>query len=77
MLIINDSSVLVRQYFVEGFYPSGRPQKADSISPSSALLKAITINGAFSIDTMQTEVGGNIEQLNLTSHPNQYSVGNQ
>jgi len=40
------SAVLVRQYFVEGWYPSGAINPADSLLPSAALLKAVLINGA-------------------------------
>jgi hypothetical protein len=38
--------VLVRQYFVEGFYPSGTKQAADALVPSGALLKAVLVNSA-------------------------------
>ncbi|XXQ38045.1 C5a peptidase [Plasmodiophora brassicae] len=35
----------IRQYFVDGYYPSGRANPADAIrSPSAALLKAMAIN---------------------------------
>ena len=37
---------LLRQYFTEGFYPSGEKKTADSFVPSAALLKAVMINGA-------------------------------
>lgn len=37
---------LVRQYFSEGFYPSGRRTAADAFEPSAALLKATLIAGA-------------------------------
>lgn len=40
------SAVLARQYFVEGWYPSGGANPADSLLPSAALLKAVLINGA-------------------------------
>ncbi|MGH9869864.1 MAG: S8 family serine peptidase [Candidatus Polarisedimenticolia bacterium] len=37
----------VRQYLMDGWYPSGTPQTADEMpSPSGALVKAILINGA-------------------------------
>ncbi len=39
-------AVLVRQYFMEGFYPSGRPLRQDAFVPSGALLKAALINSA-------------------------------
>lgn len=40
------SGVLVRQYFVEGWYPSGAANPADSLLPSAALLKAMLVNSA-------------------------------
>ncbi|MDD3804201.1 MAG: S8 family serine peptidase, partial [bacterium] len=49
---------LVRQYFTEGWYPSGAKNAADAIAPSGALIKAMIINstrnsnGAYSISTI-------------------------
>ncbi|MEL6547616.1 MAG: S8 family serine peptidase, partial [Myxococcota bacterium] len=40
------AAVLVRQYFMDGFYPSGVATAADGFIPSSALLKAVLISGA-------------------------------
>jgi hypothetical protein len=40
------AAVLARQYFVDGWYPSGAANPADSLLPSAALLKAVLINGA-------------------------------
>lgn len=34
------SAALVREYFTDGFYPSGRANAADAITPSAALMKA-------------------------------------
>ena len=34
------SAALVRQYYLEGYYPSGTPNPSNSISPSGALVKA-------------------------------------
>jgi hypothetical protein len=39
-------AALARQYFVEGFHPSGHAVPADALVPSAALLKAVLINGA-------------------------------
>ena len=39
-------ATLVRQYFTEGFYPSGRARVADRFNPSGALLKAMMIASA-------------------------------
>lgn len=37
---------LVRQYFTEGFYPSGKRNSYDAFSPSGSLMKATAIAGA-------------------------------
>jgi len=39
-------SALVRQYFTEGFYPTGSATPSDQFIPSSALIKAVLINSA-------------------------------
>jgi hypothetical protein len=38
------AAALVRQYFVDGFYPSGTATPADSLVPTGALIKAVLIN---------------------------------
>lgn len=38
------TAVLVRQYFLDGYYPSGRVNPADSFNPSGALLKAMLVH---------------------------------
>lgn len=37
-------AVLIRQYFMIGYYPSGRANPEDSFTPSGALLKAMLIH---------------------------------
>src|SRR5205807_1742883 len=37
------AAAIVRQYFMEGWYPSGRPVMADAITPSAALIRAVLI----------------------------------
>ena len=39
--LVAGSAVLVRQYFEEGFYPSGAATAADVVSPSGPLVKVI------------------------------------
>lgn len=39
-------AVLARQYFVEGWYPTGAANPADSLMPSAALLKAMLVVSA-------------------------------
>lgn len=41
---ITASAALVRQYFTDGFYPSGQRNAADQFAPSSAVLKAALLN---------------------------------
>lgn len=40
------AAALVRQYYTDGFYPSGAANRANSITPSAALLKATIIAAA-------------------------------
>ncbi|MCA9312617.1 MAG: S8 family serine peptidase, partial [Phycisphaerales bacterium] len=40
------TGMLVRQYFRQGFYPSGSATPGDTIAPSGALLKAVLLNSA-------------------------------
>ncbi len=40
------SAALVRQYFMDGFYPTGSSVLMNGFTPSAALIKAILINGA-------------------------------
>lgn len=39
-------AALLRQYFMDGFYPTGRRDPAESLEPTGALMKAAIINGA-------------------------------
>jgi subtilisin family serine protease len=50
------TALLARQYFVDGFYPSGVANQADSITPSGALLKATLLNSA--VDATAISFGG-------------------
>ncbi len=40
------AALLVRQYYIDGFYPTGSPNPADTLIPSGALIKATLINSA-------------------------------
>ena len=42
-------ATLLRQYFTDGFYPTGVKSAADATDPSAALLKAALVNGAIDI----------------------------
>lgn len=43
---VSAAGVLARQYFVEGYYPSGTPRGSDVHTPSGALLRALLVNSA-------------------------------
>ncbi|MCB9849033.1 MAG: S8 family serine peptidase [Phycisphaeraceae bacterium] len=43
---ISAMALLTRQWFMEGYYPSGVPSAGDAMTPSAALLKAMLINSA-------------------------------
>jgi len=43
------AAVLVRQYYMDGFYPSGEKNTADALTPTAALIKATMINSAVSM----------------------------
>lgn len=43
--VVAGAGVLVRQYFTEGYYPTGSPVAGHELVPSGALLKAVLING--------------------------------
>ena len=45
------SALLVRQYFVEGWYPSGAEVTDDGFTPSAALVKATLMNSATDMGT--------------------------
>lgn len=45
------AAALVRQYFMEGWYPTGAPQAHDAFVPSGALMKAILLNSALNMGT--------------------------
>ena len=48
------NALLVREYFMEGWYPTGSPTPADAFTPSAALIKAMLVNSAVSIQFNQS-----------------------
>jgi hypothetical protein len=44
--VVSAAAAIARQYFVEGWYPTGTPNQDDEVEPSGALLKAILLNSA-------------------------------
>jgi hypothetical protein len=43
------AAALVRQYYTDGFYPSGKKDMASALTPTAALIKATMINSAASM----------------------------
>ena len=48
--LVAGGAALLRQYFLEGFYPSGGANPGDAHQPSGALLKAVMLGGAEHLD---------------------------
>ena len=46
---------LLRQYFTDGFYPSGEKKTSDAFVPSAALLKAVMVNGAQALTGFESD----------------------
>ncbi len=58
------AAVLVQSYFLDGWYPSGRPDPADSITPSGALLKAMLIHSSTPIHHWYNEDEDKVYDIN-------------
>lgn len=54
---VSGMGLLVRQYYTEGFYPSGAADPADALTPSGALIKATLLNAA--VDMAGVNIGIN------------------
>jgi len=55
---IAGGAALMRQYFVEGFYPRGARNAADTTDPNGALMKAVLLNGTRILGAFPTQVFG-------------------
>lgn len=44
--VVTGMASIIRQYFTEGFYPSGSANPSDAFTPSGALLKSMLLNSA-------------------------------
>lgn len=64
--VMAGAAALVRQYFADGFYPTGKKTASDGFSPSAALVKAMLVSSASLItgDMVSSLVG---EQTSLGS----------
>lgn len=66
------AGALVRQYFSDGFYPTGQKVAGDSMDIGGSLLKAIIMNGGQSILGVN-----NVPQFNASVTPSQMYDGHQ
>lgn len=48
------AAALVRQYYMDGYYPTGVADPARALKPSAALVKATLLNSGTSMETVQT-----------------------
>ena len=55
--VIAGAALLARQYFMDGFYPSGVANSDDAFTPSSALIKAVFVAGASSLQGFEADTG--------------------
>jgi len=65
---VSGGTALLREYFLKGFYPSGRPTAKDSFTPSAALLKAMLIHSTISaggtiVTKRETDTTARVEQV--------------
>eukprot|EP00984_Skeletonema_dohrnii_P009897 scaffold3809_cov91-Skeletonema_dohrnii-CCMP3373.AAC.4 len=44
--VVSGTAAKIRQYFREGYYPSGTKNSNDALNPSGGLIKAVLLNGA-------------------------------
>lgn len=56
--VVAGSAALLRQYFTDGFWPSGAANPADAFVPSAALLRAVLIGGAVAIGGVEANANG-------------------
>jgi uncharacterized protein (TIGR03437 family) len=56
--LVAGGAVLVRQYFVDGFYPSGEKNAGNGFNPSNALVKGIILNSGRNMTGRNTASDG-------------------
>lgn len=55
--VVAGAAVLVRQYFEQGFYPTGTATASNSFSPGGALVKAVLLGGAVGLTGFESDTG--------------------
>jgi hypothetical protein len=58
-------AALVRQYFTEGWYPSGTANAGNAFIPSAALMKAVLVNGGDTVAQMYPNNNYGFGRINL------------
>ena len=48
--VVSGAAAIIRQYFEEGYYPSGIQNDDHSFTPSADTIKAILVNGATTLN---------------------------
>ncbi|MBX3380634.1 MAG: S8 family serine peptidase [Phycisphaeraceae bacterium] len=52
--VVTGMAAIIRQYFTQGYYPSGVANAPDAFTPSGALLKAMLLNGSVRMTSQST-----------------------
>ena len=65
--LVAGSASIIRQYFREGFYPTGEKNSSNSFIPSSTLIRAMLINSAKYINENSPSFNNGFGQVNLFS----------
>lgn len=60
--VLVGAAALVRQYLMDGFYPSGAKNAADALQPTAAVVKALLVNSAVSMKG-RDNAGGEITPI--------------
>ncbi len=68
---------LARQYFMDGFYPTGAPTAADAFTPSGALLRGVLINASVDIANLSGYPGNKEGWGRLLADRGLYFAGDQ
>lgn len=63
------NAVLIKQYFQDGWFPSGSPNPADSFIPSGALLKAMLIQSGVNMDFVTYDNNNGLYQQPTGGYP--------
>ena len=73
--VVAGSAAIMKQYFVEGWYPGGFRGSGDGFEPSGSLMKAVLMNGGQLMQGVQRVPNGPIVQ-STEFHDNSQGMGN-